>query len=139
MAGWGTGVAGVDSGSELETVNMAYKATHVSNVAQDGVLSLNSDGTTLGQIKHGTTVISGTLVSVNELPDGCAESIIEDMDCELRKLRDAAHMLKLCNADSINWTLVSSSTSDSASTQRKLNALIEERKKRDETSTLCQH
>ena len=115
--------AGYMRASELETVNKAFKATQCSNATQEGVLSLNSEGTTLGQRKLGTTVISGTLVSVNELPDGCEETIIEDMDREFRKLRNTAHMLKLCNADAINWTLVSSSSSDSAATQKKLNSL----------------
>ena len=41
-------------------------------------------------------------------------------------------MLDLPNPKSINWTLVVSSTSDSASTQKRLNKLIEEQRKRDE-------
>ncbi len=34
--------------------------------------------------------------------------------------RETAHQLNLSNADSINWTLFASSSSDSASTQKKL-------------------
>lgn len=127
--------AGYMRSTELETVCMAHKATHFSEAIQSDVpgFGLNSDGTTLHQRKLGATVVSGICVAVNELPDGCAETIIEDMDSEFTKLRSMAKILKLPNADAINWTLVSSSTADSASTQKKLNNLIEERKKRDES------
>lgn len=40
--------------------------------------------------------------------------------------------MKLPNADCINWTMLVSSSSDSASTQKKLNKLIEEHRARDE-------
>ena len=40
-------------------------------------------------------------------------------------------MLGLPNPDSINWTLVISSSSDSASTQKRINKLIEECKQND--------
>ena len=43
-----------------------------------------------------------------------------------------AKALNLPNANSINWTMLVSSTSDSASTQNKLNRLIEEHRARDE-------
>ena len=122
--------AGYMRADELEVVSMAHKATHLSKLAQTSTLSLNSDDTTLNQKKLGAIVLSGTILSVNDLPDGCAETIIEDMDAEFSKLRNTAHKLNLANADSINWTLVSSSTADSASTQKKLNSLIEKLKDR---------
>ena len=128
--------AGYMRSCELETLDTVHKATHISKVIQTDAststgLSLNSDGTTLHQKKLGATVIAGTLVSLNELPDGSAETIIDDMDSELKKLRDVAKLLKLPNADAINWTLLSSSTSDSASTQ-KTNKLIVEKQKQDQ-------
>lgn len=43
-----------------------------------------------------------------------------------------AHFLALPNPDSINWTLVVSSTSDSAATQKKLNQLIDDCRQKDE-------
>ena len=41
-------------------------------------------------------------------------------------------MLNLLNPNSINWTLVVSSTPDSASTQKRLNKIIEEQRQCDE-------
>ena len=124
--------AGYMRSDELETISMAHKAAHVCKLAETGTLSLNSDGTTLNQRKLGAAILSGTTLSVNDLPDGSAKTIIEDIDTELAKLRNTAQKLKLPNADSINWTLVSSSSSDSAATQKKLNSLIELLKERDE-------
>ena len=116
---------------------MVQKAMHFSSVVQSDQsigLTLNSDGTTLNQRKLGAAVIymSGTVISLNEIPDGCAQTIVDDIDSELSKLRNMAKLLKLPNADVINWTLVTSSTSDSAATQKKLNDLIVEKNARDE-------
>ena len=55
------------------------------------------------------------VLSVNEVPDGHAGSILNDVSTELQKLREVAHALRMPNADKINWTLIVSS-SDSAST-----------------------
>jgi len=49
------------------------------------------------------------VVSVNELTDGTAESIINDVSKELRKLRETAHALNIPNANQINRTLFTSS------------------------------
>ena len=76
--------------------------------------------------------INGMTVSVKEVPDGTATSIVADISRELEQLRSTAIALKLPNADSINWMMVASSTSDSASTQKKLNKLIEECRAKDE-------
>lgn len=43
-----------------------------------------------------------------------------------------AHALKLPNADKINWTLIVSSSSDSASTQKRFNKLLQEEREKDE-------
>ena len=59
-------------------------------------------------------------------------SILTDISREFQKLREIAHELNLPYADKINWTLVSSSTSDSASTQKKFNQLLLELKEEDE-------
>ena len=72
------------------------------------------------------------VISVNELPDGTSASAIEDVSSELEKLRKIAHAIGMPNADSINWTLVAASTSDSASSQKKFNKLVEECRKKDE-------
>ena len=68
------------------------------------------------------------VISVNELPDGTAETAVADVSRELEKLRQIAHDLRIPNANSINWTLFVAVNSDSAATQKKLNRLIEERR-----------
>jgi hypothetical protein len=78
---------------------------------------LNSDGTTLAQRKIGAATINGMVVSVNELANGSAEQIAKDITKEFKNLREIAQALGLDNADSINWSLVTSSTSDSASSK----------------------
>lgn len=50
---------------------------------------------------------------------------------ELEKLRSTATALDLPNPDSINWSSFVSSTSDSASTQKKVNKLVEECRQAD--------
>ena len=54
--------------------------------------------------------------------------MIADITHELQKLKDIAHKLHLPNADKMNWTLIRSSSSDSASTQKKFNKLVEEKR-----------
>ena len=118
---------------ELKTISNAHKSTVLSEqAAQGGGFHLNTDGTTKAQKKIGGVVINDTVVSVNELPDGTAMSAINDISRELEKLRKTAHDLGLPNPNSINWTLLLSSTSDSASTQKRINKLIEECRKADE-------
>lgn len=70
------------------------------------------------------------MISVNQLHNGTGDSV-EDVCTELCKLREMAHALGLPNANVINWSLVSSSTSDSAATQKRFNQLMGEHKKAD--------
>ena len=116
---------------ELTTVNLAHNAASLLDQAQSGCLNLNCDGTTLSQKKLQGAAISGTVISVNEIPDGCADSMIADISGELQKLREIAHTLHLPNADKINWTLIKSSSSDSAATQKRFNKLVEEKRQQD--------
>ncbi len=106
---------------ELTTIGMAHKAHVLCKQIKSGKqFNLNSDGTTLNQHKINGVAINGMVLSLNEVPDGKAESILNDIEGELAKLRQAAYQLKLPNANAINWTLFASSTSDSASTQKSL-------------------
>ena len=72
------------------------------------------------------------VLSVNEVPDGHAGNILNDVSTELQKLREVAHALRMPNADKINWTLIVS-PSDSASTQKRFNTVekAEEEKQRE--------
>ena len=113
---------------ELKTVNDIHKA---SVLAASHMMHLNSDGTTLGQQKLGAVTINGLVISVNELANGSAEQIAKDISAELEHLRTTARDLGLPNADSINWSLIVSATSDSAATQKKFNEIVKQRKKED--------
>ena len=93
-------------------------------------MHLNTDGTTLGQ-KLGSIAINKMVISVNQQSDGTAESIVNDVSRELQKLRETACALGLPNSTCINWTLIASSTSGSAATQKKFNDLIKQRKEAD--------
>lgn len=112
---------------ELKTINDAHKAKTLCEYStkQKGLL-LNTDGTTKQQKKLGGTVVNNMVLGVNELDDGKGASAIADISSEFETLRRTAHALHLPNPNSINWTLVLSSTSDSASTQKKMNKLIED-------------
>lgn len=108
---------------ELKSICDAHKATVILQSKQ---LRMNTDGTTKHQKKLGGIVVNNLVLGVNELQDGSALSAVNDISRELEKLREAATLLGLPNANSIKWTLVVSSTSDSAATQERVNKLIEE-------------
>ena len=72
------------------------------------------------------------MLSVNEVSDGSTDSMIRDISQELEMLRDLAHALNMPNANKLNWTLIVSSSSDSASTQKRFNRLLELQGEEDE-------
>ena len=111
--------AGYMRTEELNTICTAHKAIVVHNsIKHDKPLHLSMDGTTLNQKKLGGAAINDMVLSVNTVADGAAETAMEDVSKELEKLRNMATALKLTHANSINWTIFSSMTSDSASTQK---------------------
>ena len=116
---------------ELTTLNLAHKTSCLAKQAQTGGVNLNSDGTTKSQRKLQGTAISDMVMSVNEVPNGSADTLIADLSQELEKLRETAHALGLANADKINFTLIQASSSDSASTQKRFNKLLEEKRVED--------
>ena len=118
---------------ELRTISNAHKATILCEQAAacKGFL-MNTDGTTKAQRKIGGVAVNDMVISVNELADGTAESAVADVSREFEKLRRTAHALGLPNPNSINWTLLVASTSDSASTQKRINRLIEQCREEDE-------
>ena len=120
---------------ELTIVNLAHNA---SKLAESNCLYLNCDGTTLHcdgttlyQKKLQGVATNGRVLSLNEVADGSSDVMIADASPELQKLRDVARALRLPNADRFNWTLIRSSSSDSASTQKRFNKLVEERIQED--------
>ena len=125
--------AGYMRREELTTISTAHKVSVLFQQVSSGQkFHVNTDGTTKQQHKINSAAINGIVLSVNEVPDGTAESIINDIDSELEKLRNAAKELGIPNHMSINWSMFASATSDSASTQSKFNKLIEMRKEEDE-------
>lgn len=51
-------------------------------------------------------------LSVGEVPDGTADSVVEHIDRELNQLGQLAHKLKLNGVNNINWNCIASSSSD---------------------------
>ena len=80
----------------------------------------------------GGVAVNGMVLCPSEVPDGSAHSMTEQVSLELEKLHDIAYTLNLRDPQTINWTLFTSSTSDSASTQKKFNHLVEQYRERDE-------
>lgn len=74
--------------------------------------------------------MNGMVVCLNEVPDGSADSIVEDISCEFAKLR-VASALNFPNPEKINWTCISS-TSDSAATLKRFNRLLKQSREDDE-------
>jgi len=124
--------AGYMRSEELKTVNTAHVATVLhERIAHGKHLHLNMDETTLAQKKLGSIAISKMVLPVNELSDGTAETAVEDISKELERLRETANALKLPHANSINWTIFSSVSSDSASSQKRCVKLIQNNKDKD--------
>ena len=115
--------------AEMPTISDSHKATKLTETNQGHI---NSDGTTLSMRKLIGSAVSGTVLGVNEVSDGSSETMIKELDRQLARLREMASELDIPNANSINWTLIVSSTSDGASTQTKFNRLLEELRVRDE-------
>ena len=89
---------------ELTALNMVHKDTSILEQAEKGPLHLNSDGTTKSQRKVEGVAINGMVLSVNEVSDGSADCMVEDISREFQMLRDVAHALNMPNADKLNWT-----------------------------------
>ena len=118
---------------ELKTICDSHKANIICSDARKGKgIFLNTDGTTKLQKKLYGIVANDMVIGVNEVPDGRAVSAVNEISREFEKLRRIAEMLGLPNATSINWTLVKSSSSDSAASQKYFNKLVEEKRQEDE-------
>lgn len=105
---------------ELTTVSLAHKASVIDERVGKGTLHLNTDGITLHQKKLGGIAIEKMVISVNQQPDGTADSIINDVSNQPEKL---ISMANAPHSNDINWTSISSSSSDSASTLKRFNKL----------------
>ena len=114
---------------ELKVISNAHKATSLCQQIDTGIgLRINTDGTTKNQKKINGIAINGMTISVNEISDGSSLTAINDLARELDKLRKTAHTLGIPNADTINWSMIESSTSDFAATQKHFNDLLLQKK-----------
>ena len=72
--------AGYMRTEELNVISTTHKAMVVhDSLENDKPLHLNMDGTTLNQKKLGGVAINGMVLSCNVLPDGAAETVIENV------------------------------------------------------------
>ena len=114
---------------ELNVISTAHKATSLcSQLAAGAGLRINTDGTTKNQKNIDGVAINGMTICVNEVADGSASTAISNLSKELDKLRKAACALGIPNADLINWSMIESSTSDCAASQKLFNSLLLENK-----------
>ena len=109
--------AGYMRKEELKTISAAHQATVLATA--DG-LHLNSDGTTKFQRKLNTAALNGVVLSVTEVSDGKADTVMEYISSQLEKLRNTAKQLGIPNHDVFNWSMLQSSCSDSAAAQKRL-------------------
>ena len=89
------------------------------------------------QRKLNTTAFNVVVISVSEIADGKAETIIEDINQQFKRLREVASQLGIENHSMLNFSMIHSSTSDSASTQKRLNDLLEKCKGEDSQLLPC--
>ena len=81
-----------------------YKAHKAYRLAESESLILNFDDTTKFQKKLGGVAINQMVLCLNEVSDGSAKSMIEQISLELENFHYIAHALNLHNPQ-INWTL----------------------------------
>ena len=92
---------------EMCTISEAHKASVICEQLQPGkILHLNTDGTTLAQRKKNSIAINNTVISIDEIHNGTAETVINNVSKRLQKFREMAFTLNLPNANNINWILI---------------------------------
>ena len=108
--------------------NAAHSSAHKATVlAEADNLDINSDGTTLNQKKVQGMLANGLVLGVEAVTNGSAQSSVEAFDRVLERIREVGTPLGMRGAENIDWTLIRSSMSDSASTQQAFNRLVQER------------
>ena len=79
--------AGYMRKDELTTISTAHKVSVLFKQINAGQnLHINTDGTTKQQRKLNSAAVNGIVISVNEVPDGTAETIFNDINSELEKI-----------------------------------------------------
>ena len=109
---------------EITVISRAHKASTLGKAKE---LHLNSDGTTLHQQKKGATILNGIVLGVHDVYDGSAAAALEDLEVEIEAVNQMGKELGE-ESEMITLDKVVSSTSDGASTQGKLNKLIQEKR-----------
>ena len=105
---------------ELPTVSQAHKAHHLGFAES---IALNSDGTTKHQQKKAASIMNDMVLGVHDVASGSADAALQAMKSEMEVIRTIAE--ELGNSTSgLTLGKVTSSTSDGAATQGKLNKLL---------------
>ena len=72
-------------------------------------------------------LVNGLVLGIKDVVDGTAKSAIDELEKVLIKIREVATELKLPNASHIGWRMFKSAMSDSASTQKCFNKLLQQK------------
>ena len=109
---------------EMPTISRAQQACVLSEASS---YHLNSDGTTLNQKKVQGMLVNGLVLGIKKIVDGTAKSAIDELEKVLSKIREVATELELPNASHVGWRMFKSAMSDSASTQKCFNKLLQQK------------
>ncbi len=107
---------------ELAIISRAHKAKKLIGSEK---LHLKSDGTTLDQKKKVTFLLNDVVMGVVDVADGTSKVEVLALKSELEKLNNVAESLSY-DGDRLTIDHIVSSTSDGASTQTKLNKILED-------------
>lgn len=77
--------------AEMPTVSDVHKVETLTNTHQGHI---NSDGTTLNLKKLIGSSVSGTVMGVQEVSDGTSETMIQELDRQLTRLRAMANEMQ---------------------------------------------
>ena len=109
---------------ELPTVSRAHKADYLGSAES---IALNSDGTTKHQQKKAASIMNGMVLGVHDVANGSADAALQAMRSEMEIIRTIAEELG-SSTSGLTFEKVTSSTSDGAATQGKLNKLLQKEK-----------
>ena len=119
---------------ELPTVSRAHKADHLGSAQ---TIAVNSDRTTKHQQKKAASIMNDMVLGVHDVANGSAEAALQAMKSEMEVIRTIAEELG-SSTSGLTLANVTSSTSDGAATQGKLNQLLlREKESGDIVENVC--
>ena len=119
---------------ELPTVSRAHKADYLGSAES---IALNSDGTTKHQQKKAASIMNGMVLGVHDVANWSADAALQAIRSEMEIIQTIAEELG-SSTSALTFEKVTSSTSDGAVTQGKLNKLLQKEKQSgDIVENLC--